>query len=167
MQVQALSLANPKPVPCQHEQQHINALARQTPHRLSTGTVPTRGFKAAWSTEQWQQIKSLLRSKGAPSQQQQPHHHHQNTPPETSSDSNETPVGGKETPPEEAAEANGNGNLGDGSNASEGGVGSCTPPNFLSDDEIAALGAPRGDDIDPAMTAIFKVRPLPALHNCT
>lgn len=33
--------------------------------------------------------------------------------------------------------------------------------NFLSDDDIATLGAPGGDDVDPTMTAIFKVRRRP------
>lgn len=91
--------------------------------------------------------------KGAQQQQQQ-------QTPENSSDANETPIGGKETPPEEAVE----GNVGNGNNvnisAEEG--ESCLAPGFLSDDEIATLGAPSGDDIDPAMTAIFKVRQHPA-----
>lgn len=56
----------------------------------------------------------------------------------------------------------GNGNLGDGRNASPEGDGSSAVPDFLSDDDIAMLGAPSGNDVDPAMTAIFKVRPYPA-----
>eukprot|EP00903_Cladosiphon_okamuranus_P015705 g14497.t1 len=117
----------------------------EAPDKASNGPTPMRGFKTAWSTEQRQQIASLLRSK-VPKQQLQ-----QQTKLETSSYVNDTPIGGRETPPEEAVE-------GDvGRNASpERGV-SGTAPDFLSEDDIAMLGAPSGDDIDPAITAIFKV----------
>lgn len=110
--------------------------------------IPPRGFKTGWSTEQRQQIASLLRKRAPPQQ----------TPPETSSDANEIPTGGKETPPEEAVEGNAGDGNGNGNNVSPEGGGCSVAPDFLSDDGIAELGAPSGDDIDPAMTAIFKVR---------
>lgn len=113
-----------------------------------------------WSREQRRQIASLMR-KGTQQQPQQQQQQLQQAPPENSSDANETPVGGKEPPPEEALE----GNVGDGNNAnvSPEGEGSGVAPGFLSDEDVATLGAPSGDDIDPAMTAIFKVHRRPVL----
>lgn len=72
---------------------------------------------------------------------------------ESSVGANGTAVKEKETPPEEAVE----GNAGDGNNGSPGGEGSNTSPGFLSDEDVATLGAPSGGNVDPAMTAVFKV----------
>lgn len=100
-------------------------------------------------------MASLLCKGGGQQQQEQP-------PPESSGDSNGTAVKEKETPPEETVESNaGEGNNGSpgggGDNVSPGGEESNTSPGFLSHEEVATLGAPNGGDIDPAMTAIFKV----------
>lgn len=115
----------------------------------SNGTTTTKGFKTGWSREQLEQIASLQCN--AAQQQQQ-----QETPPENPSDANEIPVGGKETPAEEATEGKTRGGI----EASPKRDGSRFAPDFLSDDDTTTLGAPSGDDIDPAMTAIFKVRPI-------
>ncbi len=77
-------------------------------------------------------------------------------PPGESEETAAAAVGGKEkeSPPEEAVEGDVEENAlpgrdKDGSNAS---------PGYLSDEDIAHLGAPSGDDVDPTMAAIFKVR---------
>eukprot|EP00752_Nemacystus_decipiens_P010794 g9601.t1 len=122
----------------------------QTPDTASSGTTPPRGFKIGWSREQRQQITSLMRKTTQHLQQQQ----QQQALTENSSDSNEAPIEERETPPEKAVDGNLVG--GNGINVSPQAGGSGETSGFLTDDEIATLGAPSGGDIDPAMTAIFK-----------
>lgn len=137
---------------------HANTQAADISSAPSTcREVLPRGFKPGWSTEQRQQIFSLL-CKGSERQQQQ----QEQPPPNSSGGANRTAAKEEETPPEEAVEGNvrdGNNGPpgGDGDNVSSGNEVPSTPPGFLSDADIATLGAASGGDVDPSMTAIFKV----------
>lgn len=106
----------------------------------TTATLP-RGFKSGWTKDQRRHISSLLHSDN----QQQPQ---QDRPPECAGD--QTTTAATEVPPENAVECpiEGRGNV-----TSPG-----APPVFLSAGDVDTLGAPGGGEIDPAMTAIFKVR---------
>lgn len=110
----------------------------------TTSAALPRGFKSGWTKDQRRQMLYLLH--GDSQQQLQ-----QDRPPEITGD--HTAVAGTEIPPEKAVECPIEG----GNNVPPPGVELATSPSFLSAADVATLGAPGGEEIDPAMTAIFKV----------
>lgn len=103
-----------------------------------TTTTPKsipRGFRKTWSIEQLTKIADL--GQNQPQQQEGRQRQHENTD------------GTTDTPPEGAVE-DPNTQTGNEYPAS---------PVFLSEEAVATLGTPCGGDIDPVMTAVFKVTP--------
>lgn len=112
--------------------------ARQKKYQPTKTTTPKsipRGFRKTWSIEQLANIAGLGQT------QRQQHEGRQRQ--------HENADGTTDTPPEGAVE-DPNTQTGDEYPAS---------PVFLSEEAVATLGTPCGGDIDPVMTAVFKVTP--------
>ncbi|CAN0177163.1 unnamed protein product [Scytosiphon promiscuus] len=109
-----------------------------------TTAILPRGFKAGWTEDQRRQMSSMLPS-GKEQQQ-----HQEDRPPEIAGGQ---PAGAAtNVPPEKSVESPLEGE----NNVLPPAVGLDAPPSILGAVDVAALGAPGGEDIDHAMTAIFK-----------
>lgn len=105
---------------------------KNQPTKTTTPKSIPRGFRKTWSIEQLANIAGLGRNQRQQQEDQRQH--------ETADGAIDTPPGGAVEDP----------------NAQTGNEYSSSP-GFLSEEAVATLRTPCGGDIDPVMTAVFKV----------